>query len=212
MQDECKLCDQCKQPFVVTRTKVTCSTCKACFCSSSCKKNAKKDHKKCISRTQIQTQNVKSEAQPEDSLVIEDDEIRNALFGLNNEFKCGYYDGSNVLQVATTPERAIELISTHYQRLRSSYLVKVPTDADSRSTGVLRVHFDDFFQLAKTYISNEIREDAFWMSLDTEMIEKVKALELGQDYFGLVLTVGPRNGPFVCNKVERFLYNGMSVE
>jgi hypothetical protein len=45
--------------------------------------------------------------------------------------------------------------------------------------------------------------------LDAEMLEKVIPLELGEEYFGLSFTVGPKGGPYACNKTLRFLYKGM---
>jgi len=209
---ECKICDHCKLPFVVTRTKVVCATCKALFCTSRCKKEARKEHKKCSNRPHFEPPKPEIIPPPEDTLVIEDEEIRNLLFGDTNQYKCGYHDGDNVLQPATTPERASEILAHHYQRLRSFYIQHVPSESELRATGVLHLHFMDFIDLATAFLKNVQVCEIVWMPLDGEMVEKAASLELGAEYFGLTFTVGPRGGPYICNRTLRFLYKGMQAE
>lgn len=205
-EESCKLCDNCKQPFVTTNTHVVCTTCKARFCNSKCKKNARKDHKKCINRPHFKQS--ESITKPGDDLIIVNSRIRALLFGDNDMYKCGFYDKDMILQPGTTEGRAIELVATHYQRLRSTYIAYVPIDASYRSIGVLHLHFDDFYDLAQTYICNESKHPT-WIPLSEAMMENVKKLELGRDYFGLFFTIGPKDGPYVMNQIVRFLYKSM---
>jgi hypothetical protein len=207
--EKCKFCDHCHQPFVVTNTRIVCSLCKATFCTSKCKKNAKKDHKKCIGRPNYSPPENREEVPLPDSMVIEDEYIRHALFGKHNEYRCGYYDENKILQPATTVERATEIVASHYQQFRHTYIKLVPTEPELRRTGILRVNFDSFNDLASSILEPDIKNDTYWMLMSEEMIEKTAEMNLGEEYFCLAFTVGPKDGPYIMNATIRFLYNGV---
>lgn len=203
---ECKHCDHCKQPFEVTKTKVVCATCKANFCNSKCKKEGKREHKKCTGRQAYEPPKPEQPKLPN----IEDVRVRSLLYGDDDKFACGYKDENDVMQPATVPERAIEIMAHCYRRFRDINITKVPKNAEERKTGVLRIHFNTYIALAECYLSSDYIWNAKWELMSEDMTEKLKDYELGEDYFAISFTIGKSGGPYVLDRVVRFLYRDIT--
>jgi hypothetical protein len=202
-------CDHCKKVYELrNHHKVICSTCKATFCNSKCKKASKRDHKKCIGRPRYEPPKPEPPPLPPKP-VLENERLRRLLFGDQDEFMCGYVDPQGVTQPATLPERAVEIMASCYQRRRGFYLEKVPTTAAGRAVGALRLHFMDFIELGNCLLNNDICQDVNWVLLPEHALEALKQYDLGEEYFAISLTVGPRDGPHHVDRVVRFLYKGM---
>lgn len=202
---ECKHCDHCKQPFEVTKTKVVCTTCKANFCTSKCKKLAKREHKKCTGRKSYEPPKPEPPKLPN----IEDLRIRRLLYGDDDKFACGYTDENEVLQPATTPERAVEIMAHFYQHHRDIHIQNVPTNPEERKSGLLRVHFNTYIELAEQYLNGSHFANPLWEHMSENMKEKLKEHDLGEDYFAIGFTIGKPGGPYVLDRVIRFLYKSM---
>lgn len=201
-------CDHCKQPYEITKTRVICNTCKATFCNAKCKKTAKRDHKKCTGRQRYEPPKPAPPPLPPKP-VVEDERMRRLLFGDDDKYMCGYPDAQGVMQPATVPERAVEIMANCYQRRRPYYIEKVAKTAEERTIGVLRVHFDDFLTLGNCMLQNEVCPNVQWAELPEAAREAMKEHELGEEYFAMALTIGPKDGPYMCDRVVRFLYKGM---
>lgn len=194
-------CDACHTKIVTRGTTVRCQTCKATFCNAKCKKNAKKQHKKCSGRQHWEPKIEKPE--------IEDVRVRSILFGPRDEHQCGYRRRDGSIAPATTPERANQVMADFYQRHRDFFISFVAKDAESRSKGLLSIQFDGYFDFAQRYIDGRPPEPE-WSVMDKNAIEKTKILELGEDYFGLRFVIKTEDGEVGVDRILRFLYNGIT--
>ena len=197
-------CPVCKK-IINSAMKIHCVDCKRVYCSGSCKKADKKNHKKCL--------NVKiSEAEKKfifSNFENLDEEVKATLFGPNNLYKLGFEDYSGKLVPGCTPERVLSIMGDYFQneKLRPMFTAKVPEDEFARGKGYLQVIFESYVDFAKSYNSKIFPETQWIVADKTTREQQLYYMDLASSSFALnIKIISTAKDEYFVNRFMKFLY------